>query len=475
MEPIDITEVQDTVSRLNAKFQHYQPANRMKYRYYDGKQRLKDLGISIPPSMRTIDSVLGWPGIAVDVLDERLNFQGWSNSDLDIVYNQNSLDVNAPMVHQDAFIAGTSYVSVTSGLEGEPDPLISAVPPTEMVANRSRRTGVVTEACQFYTEGDTFNGNGEERAILFRPNYTLWMVRGTGGWVAESVDEHNLNRVQVVQMINRPRSSHTEGRSELTPAVRTLTDSALRTLVGSEIAREFYAVPQRWMMGAPESFFLDEEGKPRGAWEAVMGKFIAIEGEEGTDLPQIGQFAANDMTAFFNQLKGLAEQFAAEVAVSPSYMGVQTVNPSSADAIRMSENRLIKRAERRIAWFGKGWSETAILAYMVRDGRRYDQLTKRELSVQPLWANPATPTRAATADEALKMISQGVYPGDGEFVMHLLGLTPYEKEILRKDRAKSVTAAVKRLQEGTTAAGAKVTPEAAALLHKNGQPGPIKE
>src|SRR5699024_5320406 len=81
--------------------------------------------------------------------------------------------------------------------------------------------------------------------------------------------------------------------SEITPAVRSLTDSAMRTLVGAEVAREFYAVPQRYLMGAPESFFLDEDGNPRGAWDAMMGKILAIERDEETgDVPTVGSFAA---------------------------------------------------------------------------------------------------------------------------------------------------------------------------------------
>ena len=445
----------NAVQDLHNQFMSYQTQNRMKSNYYDGKQRIKDLGISLPPELRHIDTVVGWPGTVVDVLDERLDFEGWSDDDLDIIYHSNDLDVVASNAHTDAFIFGTSFAIVTSGQVGEPDPFITVAPPTEMVAVRDR-TGLVEEACHFYSE------DNEEKAVLYRRDANLWLTRGMGGWKVDFVDEHNLGRNQVVQMVNRPRGSHTAGRSEITPAIRGYTDMALRTLVGSEVAREFYAVPQRYVLGAPESFFIDEDGNQRGAWDAMMGKILALEGEDGMDNPVVGQFTAYSMSPFFEQIKGIAEMLAAEAAIPPNYLGFQTANPASADAIVNYENRLIKRAERRQGMFGKSWTEVARLSLMVRDGRTIESLTPAELSIRPLWRNPATPTRAAAADEIVKMAGIGVYPADGEYVMKRLGLTPADRDMLRQDRAKSVTAALARLNEQNeaTGTGSQVTPEA---------------
>src|SRR5690625_7699817 len=72
------------VIRLKREFSRYMGANAEKAKYYDGKQRLKDLGISLPPQMRFIDTVLGWPGTVVDALEERLDFEGWDSKELDL-------------------------------------------------------------------------------------------------------------------------------------------------------------------------------------------------------------------------------------------------------------------------------------------------------------------------------------------------------------------------------------------------------
>ena len=121
-------------------------------------------------------------------------------------------------------------------------------------------------------------------------------------------------------------------------------------------------------------------------------------------------------------------------------------NPSSADAIRMTENRLVKRAERRQAMFGKAWTEVARLILMVRDGRPFAELTDEELAIRPLWRDAATPTRAAAADEVVKMISAGVYTAQGDYALKRLGLSPMDREMLRRDRAADTQGVLARLE-----------------------------
>lgn len=430
------------VVRLRQDFSRFAGANAEKAKYYDGKQRLKDLGISLPPQMRLINTVLGWPGTVVDALEERLDFEGWDSKELDPIFQTNDLDVSSSTAHLDALIFGTSFITVTSGREGEPDVVVSVVSPNDMVVTRDNRTGRVIEACQY------IDGEDGERAVLHREMDTVWLYEQSGEWRVDRVDDHELGRVPVAQFVNRPRASKTSGRSEITPAVRSLTDSAMRTLVGAEVAREFYAVPQRYLMGAPESFFLDEDGNPRGAWDAMMGKILAIERDEETgDVPNVGSFAANSMSPFFEQLRELAKQVAAEGAVPNGYMGFSSdANPSSADAIRMTENRLVKRAERRQAMFGKAWTEVARLVLMVRDGRSFAELTDEELAIRPLWRDAATPTRAAAADEVVKMISAGVYTAQGDYALKRLGLSPMDREMLRRDRAADTQGVLARLE-----------------------------
>lgn len=455
----------DDMDRLSRQFASFQGANLRKQRYYDGQFLMEDLGISIPPSLKNIRAVLGWPGTVVDVLDERLDFEGWSEPYVDDVYAQNNLDVEAQMAHLDSLIYGTSFATVTAGSVGEPEVLVDVVPPTQMTAVRDPRTRVLREAVQFI--GGDRDFGVPDRAVLFRPDETVWLAEDNG-WYVENVDQHNLGRVQAVEFPNRLRASNRAGRSEITPAVRYYTHHALRTLVGAEVAREFYAVPQRYMMGAPESFFMDEDGNPRGAWDAMMGKILAVERDENGDVPDIGSFSAHSMDSFFNELRNVSQLLAAETSIPPTYLGFVTDNPSSADAIRMAENRLVKRAERRQTNFGKAWNEVARLALMVRDGRTFDELTADELSMRPMWRDAATPTKAAAMDQVQKGISSGVLTPGGDYTMKLLGLTPQEKKMLERDRARGLQASL--MESIRQRAEQPANPEVEQLVDRREEP-----
>ena len=126
------------VTRLRQDFSRFKGANDEKARYYDGQQKLKDLGISLPPQMRLINTVLGWPGTVVDALEERLDFEGWDSKELDPIFQTNDLDVSSSTAHLDALIFGTSFITVTSGREGEPDVVVSVVSPNDMVVKIGR-------------------------------------------------------------------------------------------------------------------------------------------------------------------------------------------------------------------------------------------------------------------------------------------------------------------------------------------------
>lgn len=456
------SEAAAQLTDLRNRFNSYQAANNQKAIYRDGKYRMNDLKISIPPNV-PIDTVVGWPGTVIDVLEERLDFEGWSSDvgGMETVYNRNDLDVKAPLVHADALLFGTAFATVTTGEEGEPSPLVSIAAPTEMVVVRDNRRGVVSSAARFIHDE---KGQPVE-AVLFRPNETVWAEKSPSGWAVSAVDEHRLNRVPVAQFINRARGSKMTGSSELTPAIMGHTQSALRTLVGAEIAREFYAVPQRYMMGAPESFFLDENGEPRGAWDAMMGKILAVERDPDTgDIPTVGSFSANPMSPFFEQLRTLSCLVAADAAIPASYLGMVHDNPESGDAARMFENRLVKRAERRQVAFGKAWTEVARLAIMVRDGRAFTDLTDDELAIRPLWRDAATPTRAAAADEVLKMTQNGTYTATGSYTMKRLGLSPQDRAMLMSDHARNSAGAMQRLIGGVT----ELPPEAVELAKPAG-------
>jgi hypothetical protein len=294
---------------------------------------------------------------------------------------------------------------------------------------------------------------------LYTPEQNIYLEFYNKTWVDVDRDIHNLGRVLVAQLPNNPRTGEPNGRSEITPAVRSYTDSAMRTLLGAEVAREFYSAPQRYILGASEDTFLDSDGNKLNPWTVYQGRVLGVPYNEAEGvMPQVGQFNANDTRPYFEQIRAYAQLIAAETAIPASYLGFQTDNPASADAIRQMEARLVKRAERRQRQFGRTWSEVAKLALLVRDG----SVPAEAAEIRPVWRDASTPTRAAAADEAVKLIAAGVLLPDSEITYARIGLSDVDKQVLKAE--KSVAQATNLIANLANAATAAVADPTVAQL-----------
>lgn len=425
------------IDALAQKLAGYKARNEQKERYFNGANRLKDFGISIPPALTSVEVVVGWPGTSVQVLEERLDFEGFIGADelgVNDFYRANDLDSEGSLGHLDALIYGTGFVVVGAGAEGEANPLITIESPQRMTAIHDLRTRRLTSALSVDYSADAFSDKPISGTLYLPNENVMFETDGRGSYVEVDRWQHNYGRVLVARFVNQPRSSDTSGRSEITRAVRYYTDSAMRTLLGAEVAREFYSAPQRYALGAEETVFTDADGNDLNPWSVIQGRMLAIPYNETEGImPQVGQFNSNSPLPYFEQLRALAQMLAAETAIPASYLGFQTDNPASADAIRQMEARLVKRAERRQRQFGRTWTEVAKLGLLVRDG----EIAEEVANLRPVWRDASTPTRAAAADEAVKLISAGILTADSEITYNRIGLSDSDKEVLKAERARN--------------------------------------
>jgi hypothetical protein len=440
--------------------------NLTRRKLYDAKYRVNDLQISIPPQLRRLAMVVGWPGMVVDVLEERLDWDGFAvpgaSDDLGVgeIVAANQLDLDASLGHLGALIYGVAFVAVGTGTEGEPEQLITVESPmsTTVAYDARRRRG--TAGLTLAWDQASFSVTA---ASLYLLNETIRLERSSGGlFRVVDRDQHNLDRLALVRFANRPDVGSTDGRSEMTPAVVAHAESAVRTLLGAEVSREFYSSPQRYLLGADESAFTDADGNRKTGWETVLGRVWAIDSDENGTVPQVGQFTASSPAPYLELLRGYAQLLAAEAGMPSSYLGFVSDNPSSADAIRAGEARLVKRAERRQRVFGASWSEVMRLALLMRD---------KELppvAPVPLWRDASTPTRAAAADEAVKLVAAGILPADSEVTLERLGFSEVDRDRIQADRRRSagrgvlagLTAAVGAPDEGLELDGDSADPVA---------------
>lgn len=427
----------DLVSLLSNRLALVNVANAAAEQYYEGTFLTEQFGISVPPSMSHLRTVAGWPGTTCDVLEERLDWLGWTieqpdDFGLGEIYRDNQLDVDSGAAHLDGIIFGCSFVVVGAGEDDEPEVLITMHSPKDMTSlyDPRRRRSVAGLSITAVDNGAV------TMATLYLPDQTVRIERAPSGgqWVVIDRDQHNLGRLPVVKMANRTRASRTSGRSEITNAVRYYTDAACRTLLGLEVNREFYNSPQRVALNVSEKAFQDAQGNPVSAWTAIQGRVWAIPpNDDGEPPPSVQQFSPSSPAPYLDQIRGYAQLLAAEAGMPGAYLGFHTDNPSSADAIRAGEARLVKRAERRQTTFGKGWLEVGRLALLVRDG----DVPVEYANVSARWRDAATPTRAAAADEASKLIAAQVLPPGSTVTYDRIGLTPAEQRQLDVDKRRA--------------------------------------
>ena len=437
---------ESTIGLLRNRLALARKANKGKFARYDGVYVARNLDIAVPPNLADIGVHVDFAETVVNVLAERIEWDGWLSpaSDLGLggVYLDNSLDVEQSAVTIDSLISGMGFVSVGTGDtgKGEPEVLVSGESPNACTALWDPRLRRDRAALTQTYDGRTLVGE-----TLYLPNETIRIAYASDGRpTIEDRDLHNLGRVPVVRFANQERSSKTRGRSEITPPIRYYCDAAARTLLGMEINREFYTAPQRYGLGVdPEQFGITEDTpraeRVRRGWDIAMTRmnFIPYD-EENEAMPQVGQFTPAPPTPYIEQIKAYAQRISSAAGIPHTYMGFTTDNPPSGDSIRMLESRLTRRAALRQRMFGRSWREVARLALMM--GGEVDEPVFAQVSVN--WRDPSTPTPAADADRATKLVGAKVLPADSAVTYREAGLSEVEIGQLERDKRQSTVRTV---------------------------------
>ncbi|HET6909838.1 MAG TPA: phage portal protein [Mycobacteriales bacterium] len=416
--------------------------------YYDGLQRMQDLGISIPPSLAGLRTVIGWPQVGVDAVDERLYVEGFrypgsSDTDEDLwgIWQANNMDGEHLLAQLDALIYGRAYI--VAGVDDDGAPLLTCESPLNLGALWDARMRKVTAALQIYLDTDfTSDMYGQEVAALYLPGRTIQMARSataggaplgaTGAWEIVTRDNHGIVDVPVVRLANRQRLANRDGLSEITPAVMNVTDSACRTMLGMEVGREFHAAPRRYVLGAAEENFTKPDGTPATAWDTYMSKVFMIERDEEGEIPTVGQFPASDPSTYTKLIDTYTHIMAGLFSVPPEYLGMTTNgNPTSADAIRAQEARLVKRVQRKQAGFSDAWEQALRLAVLIRDGSLPDGAERIETD----WADPSTPTPQATSQALSMQVAAGMVPPRSDVILKRAGYSAVERRQMARDWA----------------------------------------
>lgn len=399
--------------------------NRLHRRYYDGKNVLKDLGISIPPTLRNLEITVGWPKKAVTALASRVSFDGFSASDSSVDQELAAIvrDSNLKRKHRQALeselIAGCDFVTVSRGAAGEPAAIITTHSAEDAAAEWDERLGRV--ACgMVMLDYDDKAGDPTELA-LYTSDATIHVVLSGAGAVVERLP-HQMGRPLMVALAYNPTESKPLGQSRISKPVRTITDCAVREAVRTEVSAEFFTSPQKYLLGVDADPYENQT-----KWEAYIGNIFTVGMTEDGTTPTFGQLSQGSMQPHTDYMRVLASRFSDETNVPVSQLGIVTDNPSSAEAINAATEPLVLDANRLIDDNGYAMCELARLALATSRGVPYSALSADELDISAHFGNPALPSVVSQADAMVKIASVVPNFANTEVFWEMLGLDEQQR------------------------------------------------
>lgn len=426
------------------------PRNLERSVYYDGKAALKDFGISLPPQMRGISAALGWHAKGVHAVTDRSKFEGFVSPSgeadpfgIDQIAWQNRFAIEFPAASVSSAVHGCSFETVSRGdvQSGEPEILVLARAAESSAAIWDKRRRSLKG---FLSIIDTDDAGQINQMIMYTPEKVVTLTRRASSWAAD-VRKNPLRVVSVAPLVHKFELSRPLGHSRITRASMGYGDSALRTIVRSEVSAEFYSAPEYYLFGANVQSFIGDD-----KWSAVMGRLKALDIEDGDDKPDIHRFSGASPQPHTDQLKMWMQLFADDQDLDVKFADAS--NPSSADAIFAAKETLITTTRDANTMWGHGAVSAMQLAVRLRDGLDEVPVEMRSLTAQ--FTDPAIVSPSSRADAFSKLALNIDGFGSTEVGMEYAGLT--REQIIRYQSER------RRNQAGNLLAGLRPAAEAAA-------------
>lgn len=378
--------------------------NRLKMRYYNGKNVLKDFGISIPPQLLDVETIVGWPQKSVDAMAVRCRFDGFTATNaetqalLDRVDERSRLRVKYRQAVQSTLIHSCSFATVTMDADGRSR--IDFYSAERAAARWDDNEGRIAYGMVI----DGFSDGEPSEITMYTDNAAVHVWRTSeNAWDWEA-QPYSMGRPTMEALSYRPTFAKPFGQSRINRAVMSITDSAVREALRTEISAEFFTSPQKYLLGADREAFANKT-----KWEAYIGNIFAVGRDEDGNIPQFGQLSQGSMQPHTDYMRSLAARFSGETNVPISTLGVIHDQPASAEAIYAASEPLIIECEDFNDGAREALKSLAVMAIAGELDMPYDQLEERFTDFMPNFRNPAMPSVVSQTDAMVKIAS--VVPG----------------------------------------------------------------
>lgn len=421
-------------------------------RYYTGDQPLAFLAPEVEAQVggRLAPMVINWPETITDSVNRRVRGEGFilgqggeADEELWRLWTANEMHHEAPLGQTDALVHGLGFISVWGNDEDPQTPLMVFESAHQVAVDYEPGSGdrVIRAGLKRWQDGDT------TFAMLYLPDRVLKYARRgsqagvilTGGaYELADVLDNPLGAVPLVPMVNRGRLLNRGGRSELA-SVAPIADGINKLATDMLTTSEFYVTPRRYVTGmqVPADPAQRErfQAEMRQFWEqAEKTKFLI-----GGDGAAFGQFPEASLDGFVKGINLLTSAMASIGGLPPDDLGLNQVNPASAEARRAAETVLVLRAEEKQSAFGRAYTRAMRLAVAARDGVPLRALPVEFSRMAIDWKDPKTQAVAQEMDAAVKGHDSGIF--DTVSAQKRVGMGPAERAADKARREATASSA----------------------------------
>ena len=412
--------------------------NQLKVQYYECKNRLKDLGIAIPPPLKNVETVVGWAAKAVDTLAARSKFDcftyaGEENTRLSHIFSANRFKLMYHQAVTSELIHSCSFITVSKGGLHEPEIVLnaySALNAAAMWDDRAQRLKCGMTVVEVERKP---NETPKPVWVNLYTDTDVWEIRKVDSIWQATQHPHNMGRPLMEVLVYCPTLDRPFGKSKISRAVMSTVDSAVRTALRSEVTSEFFTAPQKYLLGADDSVF-----ESMSKWEAYIGNIIAFsENGETGEKPTFGQLSQASMQPHSDYMRSLAAKFSGESNIPISELGVIHDNPASADAISAEREPLVIDAEWLNETNGISLKTLAQMVLAYTQDMSYWDVAEEAYGINPRFKNPAMPSIAACADSMSKAVGAIPKIGNSDVALEGFGFNDEQIERINYDAAQA--------------------------------------
>lgn len=419
------------------------PNNRRRMEYYEDKNRLKNIGLTIPGDIADkVDTHVGWAAKAVDFLCARSIFDNLSvldekaNEELSDIFAANDFAVEYSKSNPTMLTHGMGLWTISKGGAGEPKSVInwrSATSSASLWDWRKKRI-----KCAFVVEDyELVSVAGKEE---YRPSFVVLhtdyavieIARNGSKWWKAVRKPHMLGRCLAVPMAYRPQDTKPFGKSRISRTVMSITDEMQREILRTSLHAEVFASGQKALLGVSDEQFDALQGQKYRA--AMTELFVATRDANG-DIPQVTQFSQQSMEPHIKAMESLMARMSAETYVPAAAFGLigNSGVYQSADSLRANSDDIILEAETLNRNNGKAIKEVATIALAIARNKTVEEIADIAKTIEVHWIDPSMPSTASVADATTKLA--GIVPefGGTDIFWELNGFNAEQRRRVRSE------------------------------------------